>query len=351
MAILDLPSLLSDLSPETPCGENLEYQPDFVELETLLQGKAEAQFGKTVIAAEAPDWKAARALALALCGRTRDLRLAVMLSRPLLQLDGIEGFADCVALLRGLIEGHWAQVHPQLDPSDGNDPVMRVNAIAALCDASITLGPLKDAWLAVAPMHGRFSMRQLDFLAGEGALLPGQEPPQAGAVTAAFMDMELARLIAVVEATRRARDDAAAIEKALMQLVGAAQALDMSPLVRLLDRMHQATASRLSARPDAPVEVPEGTDEAEVADAADGTGGKVAARAVRPLDCVESRDDVQRLLRLILDYYRTYEPSSPVPLLLERAMRLVPLGFLDIIRELAPDQIAELQKIRGNVAE
>lgn len=351
MAILDLPSLLSDLTPETPCGENLEYEPDFVELETLLQGKAEAQFGKTVIAAEAPDWKAAKSLALGLIARTRDLRLTVMLSRTMLQLDGIEGFADCVELLRGLVDHQWAHVHPQLDPSDGNDPVMRVNAIAALCDASITLGPLKDAWLAVAPMHGRFSLRHLDFLAGEGALLPGQEPPQAAAVNAAFMDMELTRLIAVVDATRRAHDSALAIEKALMQLVGAAQALDMSPLVRQLDRMHQLTASRLSARPDAPVEEPDSAEEADGGAQGDGSGGKAAARAARPLDHVESRDDVQRLLRLILDYYRTYEPSSPVPLLLERAMRLVPLGFLDIIRELAPEQIGELQKIRGNVAE
>jgi type VI secretion system protein ImpA len=41
------------------------------------------------------------------------------------------------------------------------------------------------------------------------------------------------------------------------------------------------------------------------------------------------------------------EPSSPVPLLLKRAKRLVGLSFVDIIRNLSPDAMAQVQMVSG----
>jgi type VI secretion system protein ImpA len=34
---------------EQPCGENLEYDADFQAMEQAMQGKAEQQFGDTII--------------------------------------------------------------------------------------------------------------------------------------------------------------------------------------------------------------------------------------------------------------------------------------------------------------
>jgi type VI secretion system protein ImpA len=350
MSVIDIEKYLADLPGERACGENLEYDPDFVELERLQQGKAEAQFGNTIIAAEPPDWKAMRKLALSLLERTRDLRVGVHLCRALLNVDGIVGFADGMALLSGLIERSWPLLHPQLDPDDGNDPVMRVNAIATLCDSYGTLNGLRDAYLAVAPIHGRFSLRDIDIANGEVMPAAGQEKPQLGAIHAAFMDMKLDALLDEVAAAAAAHGHAVTIEKALMRLVGPGQALDMSELVKLLGRIRDVTAERLAQRPDRPIEAVV----AEEAPAAEGqaAGGSVAGSApvARMTDKINSRDDVVKALGLILDYYRVHEPASPVPLLLERARRLVPLGFLDIIRELAPDHVAELEKLQGKVS-
>jgi type VI secretion system protein ImpA len=62
---------------------------------------------------------------------------------------------------------------------------------------------------------------------------------------------------------------------------------------------------------------------------------------------IESRDDVARALDLVLDYYKTNEPSSPVPLLIQRAKRLVSMSFMDALRDLAPAGMKELQAIAG----
>jgi type VI secretion system protein ImpA len=62
---------------------------------------------------------------------------------------------------------------------------------------------------------------------------------------------------------------------------------------------------------------------------------------------VRSTDDVLLAIDRICQYYERSEPSSPVPLLLRRARRLVCKSFLDIIDDLAPDSIGHIRTITG----
>ena len=98
--------------------------------------------------------------------RTRDLRVAVYLTRALLNTDGLPGFADGLALLEGLLERYWDQVYPQLDPDDDNDPTLRINTIVALCDPETTLYDLRGAPLVSSRALGRFSLRDVQIAAG-----------------------------------------------------------------------------------------------------------------------------------------------------------------------------------------
>jgi type VI secretion system protein ImpA len=59
---------------------------------------------------------------------------------------------------------------------------------------------------------------------------------------------------------------------------------------------------------------------------------------------------VVRLLECICAYYEKYEPSSPVPLLLTRAKRLVSKNFIDALRDIAPDAVAQAEAVRGRDA-
>ena len=62
---------------------------------------------------------------------------------------------------------------------------------------------------------------------------------------------------------------------------------------------------------------------------------------------IQSREDVQHCIDLICDFYARNEPSSPVPLLLQRARRLVNKNFIDVVRDLLPDGLNQVQLIRG----
>ncbi len=62
---------------------------------------------------------------------------------------------------------------------------------------------------------------------------------------------------------------------------------------------------------------------------------------------VTSRADALRLLDLVCQYYRKNEPSSPLPLLIERARRLAEMNFLDVLRDLAPEGLGQAQIVVG----
>jgi len=62
---------------------------------------------------------------------------------------------------------------------------------------------------------------------------------------------------------------------------------------------------------------------------------------------VNSRENAIRTLETIATWFRTHEPSSPVPLLLDRARRLVSRSFMEVLADIAPDSVAQARLIGG----
>ena len=94
MSAIDVERLLQEISAESPCGDDLEYDAAFLAMQRAAAGKPAQQMGGEVAEGEAPDWRAVREAATSLLGRSKDLRIAVLLTRALLNTDGIAGFAD-----------------------------------------------------------------------------------------------------------------------------------------------------------------------------------------------------------------------------------------------------------------
>lgn len=53
----NLEELLNEAPSAPPCGPEMTYAADFLALEQLSRGKAEQQYGDTIIPAEDPDWQ------------------------------------------------------------------------------------------------------------------------------------------------------------------------------------------------------------------------------------------------------------------------------------------------------
>jgi len=62
---------------------------------------------------------------------------------------------------------------------------------------------------------------------------------------------------------------------------------------------------------------------------------------------VTTRADAQLMLEKVKQYFTQHEPSHPAPLMIDRVQRLIELDFMEIIRDLAPDGVNQLQNIFG----
>jgi type VI secretion system protein ImpA len=91
------------------------------------------------------------------------------------------------------------------------------------------------------------------------------------------------------------------------------------------------------------------TTEAAAADGSAGGASTLGADGRSYSGEIRSREDVVRALEAIIHYYQAHEPSSPVPFLLQRVKRVVPLNFMDVIRELSPESIEKLVVLTGPI--
>lgn len=345
MSIVDVDVLLQEVEAGMPCGPNLEYDPLFLELEQNALGKPEVQYGSTIVAAVPPEWKLVKKQAFELLGRSRDLRVAMLLLRSLLALHAIPGFADGVKLIERLVEERWDSVHPQLDPDDDNDPTLRINCLATLLDASAILRELKETAFVQLPNLGPLTVRVLEVTSGEVPPSAGQSAIAQSSIDAALRDVRPEAMLEAAQAVAQAHDSVANLEAVLVRQVGATNALDLGPLKRQLRRMRDVLAPHLpqteETQPMADAAIPDDT-------AAGADSAVRPSTAAAPISGeINSRADVVRMLDKILAYYQRNEPSSPVPMLIERAKRLAPKNFFEIMEELAPESVSQLKILRG----
>ena len=105
--------LLKPISDDQPCGEDLEYDPEFSQMETAFEETPDQEFGDTVIEGSGPDWKTVRDLSFSLLGRTRDLRAMAYAATASLYVDGLGQFRDILGGMAGGMEQYWDGLHPE----------------------------------------------------------------------------------------------------------------------------------------------------------------------------------------------------------------------------------------------
>ena len=334
---------LPDISDIAPAGENLEHDAEFGSLERAARGRTEQQHGDLIVAAEEPDWKEVAALATALLTRTHDLRVLAHLAVAKLQTDGLAGYAAVLGTTWHELDARWALVHPLLDAEDDNDPTLRANALLALASPGRVLRVLRDMPLAASVRAGRICWRDIGMAIGAIEVPADREKPSEAVIHAAFQETDRGRLSALEEAAGAAITHAAGIATSFDAHAGAGTGPDLTELIKLLGEIRRYVAQYKPAD--------EAVAEAEPADQQGGVaGGGVAAPAgvtAASLGPVTSRTDAMRLLDLVSAYYERYEPSSPLPLLLERARRLADKNFIDILRDMAPQGLGQAQIVIG----
>ena len=214
---------------------------------------------------------------------------------------------------------------------------MRITAVAGLAAADV-LSALRSRPLLVSRTFGPITLRDITLAAANTAAPAEGAKPDLASIDAAFQDTDLAEHQAATHVVQAAASHLAAIET-LFQREHAGQGPELAPLADLLRQAQYAVASRLERR------LPAARARAD-RPAADG-GARIGTPSPVFNGDIRSRADVLRALDKICEYYAEFEPSSPIPLLLQRGKRLVSKSFLDIMRDMAPDGVSQVESIAG----
>ena len=214
---------------------------------------------------------------------------------------------------------------------------MRVNALAALADEERALHFLRTEPLVRVRGIGDFSLRDWRLASGALKLPEGSEEqaPDLALIEAAFLEAPVEELQETAAAAESAEEELAGITEVLDREISGAS-VELKPLVTDVRELRTVLSEYLARR---------GIGESAAAEEAGEPGAAVQQERIG--GTVSSRADVVRTIDLICDYYARHEPSSPVPILLRRAKRLVDKDFMDIVRDLTPGGVTEAESIAG----
>jgi type VI secretion system protein ImpA len=326
-------ALLQPITADQPCGENLEDTPVMASFDALrLFGQSRSP--------EAPsdpsenrkpvDWTEVKAHASDALNRSKDLRLLAYLGTALLRTDGLPAFFGTLEIASQWLESHWKDVYPIID----EDAIARRNALNCFADPMGVVERLRRIPLVESRQHGKFCLRDIDLALGQLSAGNGDVRPDPAAINAAFAEVPLPDL----QELQQRVDAAVAVLNSIdsrMRTEGGPDAVpQFDPLSAQLVNMNRVLKAQLASRPDA--------EHTEVGDS-DGA----AAVGALPGGSIRSRQDAILALDAVADFFRRNEPSSPIPLFLERAKRLVSKDFLEVLADIAPEGLAAARAAGG----
>lgn len=346
-AMLDERVLLDPISADAPCGKSIDETDALAGLDayqifgqTSLES-ADPEGGQAPRRKEArksdrpPNWNDIRDEAWTALGTTKDLRPLAYLGAAVLRIGGIGAFAQTLG-----VAAHWLAVYPtQVYPLIDEDALFRQNALNCFADPIAIVDALRRSPLVSHRQHGRFSIRDLDLLNGDLQPGPKDSKPDQAQIEAAFKNTSLDELKTLQAAIENALTAIRGIDTTMREANGVEFAPNYDSLSNQFKKMATVLRSRIAAHP---ASAAEAAGQAEIAGAQ-----PVGGAAVVAVGAIRSRDDAIRALDAASEFFRRTEPSSPVPLFIERAKRLVSKDFLEVLADVAPDALPQARSAGG----
>jgi len=326
-----------------PCGDNLEDSDLLASFDTYrlfgqsrpLDAPAEKDEKRIPKPITSPEWAEIRDKARDALEKSKDLRLLAHLGTALLRTDGVSGFSATLNVAAQWLQIFWNQTYPLVD----EDAILRCSALNCFADPMAVVDGLRRIPLVRSRQHGTFSLRDIDIATRQMPAGPGETVADPNQVNAAFGSMPIAALTQLHDDVSSAVAAIHTIDDAMRESAGVEATPKLELLSTQLARMSQVLRTQLGVHPE---RSGDGASAPETSDpAAAGPDGPGIAGVVR------NRQDAIRALDAVAAFFRQTEPSSPIPLFIDRAKRLVSKDFLEVLADVAPDAVAQARAAGG----
>lgn len=350
--ILDFSVLLAPIEGDSPAGRDLRREPRdtsaYWQLRDVRQEAANRE--RALLRAgpnervEPPDWAAVVDGGHALLAeQSKDIEAAAWMMEALLRLGGLRGLGAGAALIGQLAETFGEDLHPASDEDEPDeDPAeLRMRPITGLVSGRTPplLPPIRLLPLFLSADGREVTLSDYDSAAALEVLSPEQKERRIGegAVDIAALEEQALRDPGALSQLRTDAADALAAWDAMdaaLARVGGRSKPNLGDVRAILARI-EGFARRLAPPPaevaPAPVEVsaPQAGGSAPVA--APATVMAAAAGAI------VTREDALRRLEEVAEWFRRFEPHSPLSYTLADAVRRARLPLPALLAEIVED--------------
>jgi type VI secretion system protein ImpA len=332
---------MAPIDTVSPCGADLEYDPEFVVLSSKAAARADAQYGDFVGSPEPVNWSEVDRDCRRLMMRSKDMRLAVLFTRCRTRLAAATGLAEGVALLAAWLAAFPDALHPQLgvDPDREAALEIRMNALQSLTDSDGLLADVREIALTKSTAT-RLQVRDVE------RAFAHPRPSDALAPESVARQLEdlRAQQPAVLAGFEQAHEGIVAIEAWSREHLGL-YAPDLSALTRLLRHVAGQDGRRPVADTWVPVEEPQPAEESEPARESsleDEVAAAASAMNVsQPRTMLSDRHAALDRIREARLWFEQNEPSSPIPVLLRRAEHFVGKRYAEVVKAIPAELLTQ----------
>jgi type VI secretion system protein ImpA len=327
---LEYAELMQPLSSDAPCGADLE------DSQLLASFDAFRLFGQMMPLTPAPDWRAIEEKSRQALEKSKDFRLLAHLSAATLRTKGLFSFLGTLNVAAHWLEQYWDHVFPRID----EDAILRKNALNAFADRIAIIDGVRRHPIVRHSQLGSFSLRDIDIAMGRAPLPAGEQAPDAAHVHAAFAANSIEELRTLSGAAATALDALRRVDAKVRETVGSEATPDFDPLTNQLTQMGRVLNEALARHPER-----EASDGAQ--ERSSGALEFAESRRSAAPSAINSRQDAIRALEAVAAYFRQHEPSSPIPIFIDRSIRLVGKNFLEVLNDVAPDGLSQARNAGG----
>ncbi len=349
MKLPDNAALLTELQ-DNKSGVNCEYENLYIELDTLAVEVPEAEFGDSLREAKDPDFNKLGTNCLALWEKTRDLRVATYYTIAAACTEGLDGLRQGLSVIYYLIDNMWQEFYPQLDPDDDNDPTERINILHML---SPKAGSYNDPIKFITHLRNLKLFETLGYTFRDYLIVQGILDAETDVDSALFQAEVHGISLDLVQKKIEQVDEIGSLLEKITSLMnekmGDSGYITLDSLqneIKLLKKFYTSFA---------------GGGIQKVADSDETATNVVAASAPAVSETpvlrtavtdiksyiVSDRGDALMLIKKCSDFFSRTEPTSPLPFLLNRALRMADMNILDIMKEIDENSLTRVREQLG----
>ncbi len=340
---LEVQSLLDPMASDAPCGVDLDGTQLMASFDGFrIWGQLDPEWERKI------DWREVRNRSLQALERSRDLRLLAYLAAAVVRIDGLVTFSQLVQVAARWLEEHWDRVFPVVD----EDALLRRNALNLFADRLAVVDAVRRATLLTHRQLGTITLRDVELACGK--IVPTDKDanrPNLEQIKAAIKALPAEQQDAMLNTVRNTTVALRNISDMMQRQADVQSTPDFEPLLLPLLRLETLmtdivapTSHEVAANGKANGGGPQAVSGSSL------DNGVLAGNYSVRTGAITSRQEAICAIDAAAAFFRLHEPSSPVPLFLERARRLVDKSFMEVLQDIVPDSLGQARLI-GGVAE